>query len=166
MQKEKKNEERRWEKQPSVDHGNLRQPKAKWKNHPIIMANGVLFILDSHIAQMYARMNWRRWLALSMIWVIKSVTLFKEIVGIDFVHSFSEKKKIPIQPLFITVDPERDTSEVLEKYIKEFSSKLVGLTGTKQEISAVCKKFRVYFSAGPKDKDDDYIVSYFELLNS
>lgn len=57
------------------------------------------------------------------------------------------------------MDPERDTSNVLEKYIKEFSSKLIGLTGTKQQISDVCKKFRVYFSAGPKDKDDDYIVS-------
>lgn len=68
------------------------------------------------------------------------------------------KKKVQIQPLFITVDPERDTKDVLEKYIKEFSSKLIGLTGTKEQIAAVCKKFRVYFSAGPRDKDDDYIV--------
>lgn len=57
------------------------------------------------------------------------------------------------------MDPERDTKDVLEKYIKEFSSKLIGLTGTKEQISSVCKKFRVYFSAGPRDKDNDYIVS-------
>lgn len=62
------------------------------------------------------------------------------------------------------MDPERDTSEVLEKYIKEFSSKLIGLTGTKKQISDVCKKFRVYFSAGPKDKDDDYIVSILDHM--
>lgn len=72
---------------------------------------------------------------------------------------FSEKEKVDIQPLFITVDPQRDSNVMLDKYTKEFSPKLLGLTGSQQQIASVCKKFRVYFSAGPKDKDDDYIVS-------
>lgn len=71
---------------------------------------------------------------------------------------FPEKEKVDIQPLFITVDPQRDTNQMLEKYTKEFSPKLIGLTGTQQQIASVCKKFRVYFSAGPKDQDNDYIV--------
>lgn len=77
------------------------------------------------------------------------------------VWGYSEKQGVKIQPLFITVDPERDTPAALEKYIKEFSSKLIGLTGTIEQINSVCKKFRVYYSAGPRDADNDYIVSIF-----
>lgn len=70
-----------------------------------------------------------------------------------------------MQPIFITIDPDRDTQEMVGKYVKEFSDKIIGLTGTMDEIKKIGQAFNVYFKAGPKDTSDDYIVSLFYKEN-
>lgn len=49
-------------------------------------------------------------------------------------------EKFPkVQPVFISIDPGRDTPEKLKKYLQDFHSRMVGLTGTEDEIKAVAK---------------------------
>ena len=74
-----------------------------------------------------------------------------------------------VKPVFITCDPARDDPKVLKSYLAEFHPGFVGLTGTYEQIKAVCKAYRVYFST-PKDvkPGHDYLVDhsiYFYLMD-
>lgn len=51
-----------------------------------------------------------------------------------------------IQPIFITFDPQRDTPEVMKQYVSNFHPRLIGLTGTPEEIAAAAKAYRVFYS--------------------
>lgn len=66
-----------------------------------------------------------------------------------------------IQPLFISVDPPRDSPKQIKSYLADFHPRLVGLTGTYEEVKRVCKAYRVYFSTPPNAKpNDDYLVDH------
>ncbi|NWT63522.1 SCO2 protein, partial [Erythrocercus mccallii] len=69
----------------------------------------------------------------------------------------------PLQPLFVTVDPERDDAAALARYLRDFHPRLLGLTGTPEQVRAAAAAFRVYVSAGPRDADGDYVVDHSVL---
>ena len=66
---------------------------------------------------------------------------------------------IELQPLFVTVDPRRDTPDVMTEYMKSFNSRILGLTGTQAEIDRVIKEYRIYVAA-EKTEGDDYLISH------
>jgi protein SCO1 len=65
-----------------------------------------------------------------------------------------------IAALFVTVDPERDTPDVLKAYLENFDSRIVGLTGDQQKTAAIAKAFRVYAKKVPDEGTGDYTVDH------
>jgi protein SCO1 len=65
-----------------------------------------------------------------------------------------------IQPLFITVDPERDTPAVMKDYAAAFHPRLLGLSGTPQQIAAVTKEFAIFSAKQPPQPGGGYAVDH------
>lgn len=66
-----------------------------------------------------------------------------------------------VAALFITVDPERDTEAIVAEYVAAFHPKLIGLTGTSEQVKAAAKSFRVYYAKVEKtDVPDGYLMAH------
>ena len=65
----------------------------------------------------------------------------------------------PIRVLFVTVDPERDTSALMADYVGSFDPRIIGLSGSPQDVAAMEKAYRVYARKAPT-KDGDYSMDH------
>ena len=65
-----------------------------------------------------------------------------------------------VQPIFISVDPERDTPEVVEEFTKAFSDDLIGLTGTPEQIADAAKTFGVFYSKIDGPSEENYLMDH------
>lgn len=65
-----------------------------------------------------------------------------------------------VVPIFISIDPERDTPEVIGEYVTHFHDRIIGLTGSLDAVKSVAKSYKVYFSKGEVDSYGDYPVDH------
>jgi len=65
-----------------------------------------------------------------------------------------------VQPLFITIDPERDTPEVLAQYVPSFHPKLLGLTGSLEEIAKVTREYKVVYTKYQPPEGGPYLIDH------
>lgn len=68
-----------------------------------------------------------------------------------------------IQPIFITVDPGRDTPEVVRNFVAQFHPRLIGLTGSDTDIARVAAQFLVRYERVDGSTPDAYLVSHTQL---
>ena len=77
----------------------------------------------------------------------------------------SEKSGLTVTPVFVTIDPKRDTPEALAEYVPYFHDTMIGLTGTQEEIAATAKAYRVYFAERPdEDFPDGYSMDHSAFI--
>jgi cytochrome oxidase Cu insertion factor (SCO1/SenC/PrrC family) len=69
-----------------------------------------------------------------------------------------------VQPLFVTVDPERDTAEHLAEYVPLFHPRLIGLTGDAEAIRKAADAYKVYYAKVPTAGGSDYTVDHSSFI--
>lgn len=84
-------------------------------------------------------------------------------------HALPKAWQDRIQPIFITIDPERDTPEIIKNYVGLFMPELIGLTGTQSQIEAIKKVYKVYGAKVPEGNTytmDHSSFIYFMDMNN
>lgn len=69
-----------------------------------------------------------------------------------------------IQPIFVSVDPERDTPQILKDYVDLFGMDLVGYTGSAEEIEALKKRYRIYAAKTQEEGMSEYTVDHSSFI--
>jgi protein SCO1/2 len=65
-----------------------------------------------------------------------------------------------VQGLFVTVDPERDTPELLKAYLQSFDPSFVALRGSEEQTKAVAKEFKVFYAKVPGKTEGSYTMDH------
>jgi protein SCO1/2 len=87
-------------------------------------------------------------------------TLIKMADIIDRLGEDTEK----INSIFITVDPERDTTDIISDYVSAFHEDIIGLTGTENEIDKVAEDWGVYYEKEALEGEEEYTVNHLDII--
>ncbi len=69
-----------------------------------------------------------------------------------------------VRVLFVTVDPQRDTSAVMRSYVAFFGPQFLGLRGDEAELTALSKRYRIAYHLEPPDRHGDYAVDHSSAI--
>jgi protein SCO1/2 len=69
-----------------------------------------------------------------------------------------------VTPIFVTVDPERDTVEGMADYVSRFHPRLVGLTGTQEQVAAAARAYRVFYARVQRPEMTQYLMDHSSFI--
>ena len=67
---------------------------------------------------------------------------------------------LQVKPVFITIDPERDTIDYLAAFVTNNHPNMVGLTGTAEQVAKAARSYKVYYRKQPSDDPDYYLMDH------
>ena len=84
--------------------------------------------------------------------------------GLKVLKASDPELAAKIQPIFITIDPERDTQKVVGEFAAAFSPDIIGLTGTPDQIAATAKTFKVFYAKGAAVDGGGYLMDHSNIV--
>jgi len=91
------------------------------------------------------------------------VDLQKLMRGLAEFEKASPQRGAKVQPLFITIDPARDTPEALKPFVSRYHPRLLGLTGTPEQIANVAKAYAVVYNKVEGSAPDRYLMAHTQI---
>jgi protein SCO1/2 len=91
-------------------------------------------------------------------------TLVEMAEAVEVLAEQDPAKAARVVPVFITVDPQRDTPDVLKGYAEGFHPRLVALTGSQRAVDKVGRKYGVFHARAPGRGPDDYLVDHTSFV--
>ena len=88
-----------------------------------------------------------------------SIDVSRNAVAVDIL----EENGSIVQPVFISIDPKRDTPEVLADYTEIMHPRMLGLTGSDEQVKAASQAYRTFYKAHDQDDDEFYLVDHSTL---
>ena len=88
-----------------------------------------------------------------------------DILKLSRIYKENPRLKKYVKPIFITVDPERDSVEVMRNFLENFDENIIGLTGSISEINDVMKKYKIFKRKSDiNNSDTDYLIDHTSLF--
>ena len=91
------------------------------------------------------------------------VDVQRAMAGLKRFEASDPERAAKIQPLFVSVDPARDTPEVLTEFTDAFHPRLIGMTGSKEQLDKLTKDYAAYYSIGEPNEAGGYLVDHTSI---
>ena len=88
----------------------------------------------------------------------------RTVQGLEAFTAAEPELGAKVAAMFITIDPERDTPQVVGEFANAFSEDLIGLTGTPEQIADAASKFRVFYAKGEESEAGGYLMDHSRIV--